>query len=84
MSNRWLPSLILCLVGGALVVPFVIVAGVSVNPVDNISFPPRGFTLAWYQRLFGESQWLVPIWNSTKIALAAAVIATSLALSANY
>ena len=67
-----------------MIVPFVIVAGVSVNPADNISFPPSGFTLGWYQSLFGESQWLIPIGNSARIALAAAMIATTVALAANY
>lgn len=80
----WLKRLCLILVGGALILPFIIVGGVSVNPVSNIDFPPKGFTLGWYQSLLGESQWLIPMWNSTKIALVAAVIASSIAVTANY
>lgn len=82
--RNWIANLFLILVGGLLIVPFVIVGGVSVNPVSNIDFPPKGITFGWYQSLLGEAQWLLPIWNSTQIALVAAIIASSIAVTANY
>lgn len=75
---------VLFLIGGGLILPFIIVGGVSINPASNINFPPKGVTLDWYIQLLGESQWLIPMWNSTKIALVAAMIATSIAVTANY
>ena len=81
---RLFPKLLLIIVGSLLIVPFIIVGGVSVNPVSNINFPPKGFTLKWYQSLLGESQWLIPMWNSAQIAIIAAIIGTSIAVTANY
>ena len=75
---------VLCLIGGGLILPFIIVGGVSINPASTINFPPKGITLDWYMQLLGEAQWLTPMWNSTKIALVAAIIATSIAVTANY
>ena len=80
----WLPKLLLIFVGGGLILPFIIVGGVSVNSVSNIDFPPKGFTLSWYQSLVGEWQWLIPMWNSAQIAMIAALLATSIAVTANY
>ena len=82
--TRWFAKLFLIFVGGGLILPFIIVGGVSVNPVSNIGFPPTGFTLSWYQSLVGEWQWLIPMWNSAQIALIAALLATSIAVTANY
>lgn len=82
--RHWGQRLILFVVGAMLILPFIIVGGVSVNPASNINFPPKGFTLDWYERLLGEAQWLIPMWNSAKISLVAAVIASSIAVTANY
>ena len=79
-----LKRLFLCLVAGTLIIPFAIVFGVSINPVRGINFPPKGVTFTWYQSLFTDPQWLEPMANSALIAIVAAVIATSVALSANF
>ena len=83
MSNIF-KRIFLCLIAGGLIVPFIIVFGVSVNPERSISFPPNGVTLKWYQSLFSDPQWLEPMYNSATIAVVAAMIATSVALSANF
>ena len=82
--NKLFSRLLLIGVGTLLILPFIIVSGVSVNPATNIDFPPKGFTIRWYQSLLGESQWLLPMWNSAQIALVAALFATTIAITANY
>lgn len=79
-----LKRLYIILLGMALVLPFAIVAGVSINASSNISFPPQALSLKWYQVLVTESDWLIPIRNSFMIAIGAAIISVSIALAANY
>ncbi|MDC0739576.1 ABC transporter permease [Cognatishimia sp. SS12] len=67
-----------------LILPFVIVAGVSINSASNISFPPSELSLKWYTQLLTEPDWLLPIRNSLSIAAVAGFIAVSIALAANY
>ena len=71
-------------IAAGLILPFVIVAGVSLNANKNISFPPSALSLKWYAILVTESDWLIPIRNSIVIAVFASLIAVSVALAANY
>lgn len=82
--TRLFKRLFLCAIATGLILPFVIVAGVSVNAESTISFPPTALSAAWYKVLLTEADWLIPIRNSLGIALFAGVIAVSIALVANY
>src|SRR5437764_7904706 len=59
--------------------PIVITAAVSFNQSNRSQFPPRGFSLQWWQRAF-SAEWLDPLVFSLKLALLAALISTLLAL----
>jgi len=82
--NSFLKRLFIWAIAAGLILPFLIVAGVSINANSNISFPPSELSLRWYTVLFSESDWLIPIRNSLLIAVVAATIAVSIALAANY
>ena len=82
--SKFVSKLLLIAVGGLLIMPFIIVGGVSVNPVSNIDFPPKGITFSWYKSLLGEVEWLLPMWNSAQIAIIAAILASTIAVTANY
>lgn len=71
-------------IGAGLILPFVIVAGVSINAESNISFPPSALSAKWYTMLVTQSDWLIPIRNSLLIAVFAALLSVSIALAANY
>ena len=79
-----LKRMFICAIAAGLILPFLIVAGVSINANSNISFPPSELSLRWYTVLFTESDWLIPIRNSLLIAVVAATISVSIALAANY
>ncbi len=74
----------ICAVGATLILPFLIVAGVSVNVESNIAFPPTELSTRWYAVLLTESDWLIPIRNSLLIAVFAAFLSVTIALAANY
>lgn len=67
-----------------LALPLVVVSGVSFNAKKALFFPPRGFSLRWYEELISHSQWLEPIANSFIIATLSGVIAVSIALPISY
>src|ERR1051325_8361666 len=59
--------------------PIVITAAVSFNQSNRSQFPPRGFSLQWWQRAV-STEWVDPLIFSLKLALLAALISTLLAL----
>lgn len=79
-----LKRLYICIIASGLILPFLIVAGVSVNSESNIAFPPDELSARWYTLLLTERDWLIPIRNSLLIAVFAALLSVSVALAANY
>src|SRR5258708_36642860 len=59
--------------------PILITAAVSFNASNRSQFPPRGFSLQWWQRAFSP-EWIDPLVFSFKLGCLAAVISTLLAL----
>ena len=80
MTGRLFLSLLLV----AIVLPFIVVAGVSIGAAKTITFPPNEFSLRWYSVLFSEPEWLKAMGMSLVIAVSAAIISVSLAVAINY
>jgi putative spermidine/putrescine transport system permease protein len=59
--------------------PILITAAVSFNASNRSQFPPRGFSLQWWQRALAP-EWVDPLVFSFKLACFAAVLSTLLAL----
>lgn len=59
--------------------PILITAAVSFNESNRSQFPPRGFSLAWWERALA-AEWIDPLLFSFKLGCLAAVVATLLAL----
>ncbi|HVE48016.1 MAG TPA: ABC transporter permease [Casimicrobiaceae bacterium] len=59
--------------------PILITAAVSFNQTNRSLFPPRGFSLMWWQRAL-SAEWVDPLVFSFKLASIAALISTLLAL----
>ena len=81
---NWLARLFFGLVVLFLLLPLVIIVGVSLNARKVLFFPPRGLSLAWYWEFFTTREWLGPAINSLTVAAFAALIATSVALPLAY
>jgi putative spermidine/putrescine transport system permease protein len=58
-----------------LVVPLVVVIGVSVTETDFLKFPPEGFTLRWYAALVRDRSYLDAFWLSAQLAIASTAAA---------
>jgi putative spermidine/putrescine transport system permease protein len=63
-----------------LAAPLVVVLGVSVNEKQSLTFPPQGFSLAWYGQIFSDDGWRAALINSVVLAAVSALIAVSIAL----
>src|SRR5438876_10955302 len=59
--------------------PILLTAAVSFNASNRSQFPPRGFSLQWWQKAL-SAEWIDPLVFSFKIDCLAAVFSTLLAL----
>lgn len=67
-------------VGIFLSLPLIVVAGVSINRRQSLTFPPRGFSPHWYTQIFTDEGWRTALFNSLWLATASAALAVSIAL----
>jgi putative spermidine/putrescine transport system permease protein len=63
-----------------LAAPLIVVAGVSVNEKQDLAFPPKGFSLAWYAQIFVDPEWRKALFASLSLAVTAAALAVAIAL----
>ncbi|MGB3387547.1 MAG: ABC transporter permease [Pseudaminobacter sp.] len=63
-----------------LAAPLIVVLGVSVNERQDLAFPPKGFSLAWYAQIFTDDGWRSALVASVVLALTAAALAVAIAL----
>ncbi len=71
-------------IGLWLVAPTLIVIPMSFNEQRSLAFPPKGFSLRWFENFFNDPQWFGGLLNSIQIALLTAVLATVLGTLAAY
>ena len=72
------------LVLGLLLAPLIVLVGASFSSVDYVSFPPKGFSLQWYEKFFADPAFVNSLILSAKIALASSALATLLGFPAAY
>ncbi len=78
--SKALTRIYFTLIGLFLAAPIIVVAGVSVNEKQSLTFPPQGFSLAWYGAIFTDSGWRSAFVASVLLALASAALAVTIAL----
>ncbi len=82
-TSLWLPIygigvlIFLCL-------PVLIVAPMSFSSAQSLEFPPPGFSLRWYETLFGSAIWIEAAWNSLILAVTSSSVALALGTMAAY
>lgn len=78
--NRMLQRLYFTLIGIFLAAPLVVVAGVSVNERQSLTFPPKGFSISWYGEIFSNPEWRNALFASVTLAALSAALAVAIAL----
>lgn len=67
-----------------LVVPMLIVIPVSFSSTTAMTFPPRGWSLRWYEAFFGEQKWIGSVIVSLRVALLTMTVTTIAGVAAAY
>ena len=65
-----------------LIAPMIIVLIISFSSAPFLTFPPPGFSLQWYKKLFGHGAWLDALLTSVQIMLPTGIIGTALGTAA--
>lgn len=61
-----------------LIVPCLIVIPMSFSASQYLEFPPREWSLRWYQAYLGSPEWMLATWVSFKVAIISTLVATLL------
>jgi putative spermidine/putrescine transport system permease protein len=69
---------------GVLVLPIVIVVGISFSPTQSQAFPPAGISIRWYREFLSSAFFDAFFFVSLPIALVTALVATFLGVLAAY
>ena len=75
-SERWMSYVLAALLVPVIVIllaPSLVVIPMSFSEGSVLSWPPQGFTLQWYSKLFASAEWLDSAKNSVEVAFAATV-----------
>jgi len=67
-----------------LVGPLLVVAGVSINEKQSLTFPPQGFSLTWYGQIFADPSWRAALIASVLLAAFSAALAVLIALPLSW
>ena len=70
------------LVMAFLMLPLVVIVGSSLTASQFLSFPPQGYTLAWYAKVLDDPSYVAAFTTSTVLATAATLVAILLAVPA--
>lgn len=78
--SRWPGRLLMLVMAVFLLMPLVVLLGVSVNEQRTLVFPPQGFSLDWYAQIFTDASWRSALLASLSIAALSAALAVLIAL----
>jgi putative spermidine/putrescine transport system permease protein len=62
--------------------PMVVVVVISFSSAAFLHFPPPGFSLQWYRRIFANEAWTSSLLTSVEVMLPTALLATTLGTAA--
>lgn len=67
-----------------LVLPSLIVVPMSFSGANSLIFPPKSWSLRWYEAYFTSTQWQAATWISLKVAFFTMLAATPIGTAAAY
>jgi putative spermidine/putrescine transport system permease protein len=82
-ARLWLYALA-ALILAFLIVPTLIVVPMSFSASQYLEFPPRQWSLRWYENYFGSTSWMHATATSFKAATLTALVSTGLGTLAAY
>ena len=61
-----------------LISPTLVIIPMSFTESRILSFPPQGFSVEWYERIFTDPQWSTALVSSAQVAIVTTILATVL------
>jgi putative spermidine/putrescine transport system permease protein len=84
VKQSWIPAAVLGLVYVLLLGPFLVIIVVSFGADSNMSFPPTGFSMEWYGKVFSVRMFRDAFWTSLNLALSSTATALALGVPVAY
>lgn len=84
LGLRHLSSLVALLTILFLIGPVLLVFPMSFSASEYLTFPPKSFSLRWYEEVLTSPRWQRPMWFSLKIAFWVAVFSSIVGTPAAY
>jgi putative spermidine/putrescine transport system permease protein len=84
LGPRRLSSIIAWVGLGIILLPLILTAIISVNPLPNLVFPPHGFSLHWYLNIFSTAQFGIGLAYSAFLAATSTAIGLAAGICASY
>lgn len=72
----------IAVIGTFLAAPVVLPITLSVSDAPYLTFPPQGFTLRWFAKIFSDGDFLESLWLSLALAALVTVLSVMLGVSA--
>lgn len=79
---RWLRGVIWVLLAIYMFAPMLVVVMISFSSAPFLHFPPPGFSLQWYHRLWITDEWSSSLLTSIEVTLPTGLLATALGTAA--
>lgn len=67
-----------------LVIPCLIVIPMSFSASQSFEFPPRAWSLRWYETFLSSPEWRTATWMSVKVGISTTLLATIAGTAASY
>lgn len=67
-----------------LILPTLVLIPLSFSGSNSLVFPPKSWSLRWYEQFFTDERWYGSLLTSAQIAVVVAIVATIIALLAAY
>ncbi|GAB3599603.1 ABC transporter permease [Microbacterium tumbae] len=80
MRARWFAICLSLVFAVIFIAPTAVVVGSSFSTGSFIVFPPKGFTLRWYDNVLSDPSWLRVFGNSAIVGVFAAIVAVVVGL----
>lgn len=84
VSEQQRVPVVALLVLAAMTLPVLLLVPESFTSSSFIDWPPRGFSLRWYEDLFGSPVWASAFWRSLSVGIGAAVLASAVGIPAAF
>lgn len=84
MKTSRFPLIVLMIVLGFLIIPFLVVLIAAFGGDPSLRFPPRSFSLEWFKEIMSQKSFIKGFWVSVRVAALSSLVAITVGVSIAY